>query len=67
MKMKELICDACHKPIEKGQYAYEIQLDNRTIKKSHGYPCCDSFEIKRVPIHFPDWWIRQIPNPADKE
>jgi hypothetical protein len=63
----KLICDACNQPIEKDQFAYEIKLDDGSIKHSHGYPCCYKFEVKRVPIIQPDWWIRQIHNPAEDE
>ncbi len=63
-----IICDACHKPIEKDQFVYEFKLDDGTIKQAHGGKCTDVFamQIKRmVPIVAPDWWIRQVPNPLN--
>ncbi len=62
-----IICDHCGKLIERGQFAYEIQLDDGSIKDSHGGICADRFsdKVKRLPISKPDWWIRQVQNPID--
>jgi hypothetical protein len=64
--MNELNCDSCGFIIEKGQYAYEVKLDDGTLKHSHGGKCLSVFGkmIKRIPIKDPDWWVRDIPNPA---
>lgn len=62
-----IICDACGEAIKKGQYVYELKLDNGHIIEVHGGKCIDKFqpEIKRVPIHKPDWCISQRSNPLD--
>ena len=52
-------CEVCGEPFKKDQYVYEIKLDDGTIIKSHGYPCCDRVQIKRIPLKANDWWIRQ--------
>jgi len=57
--MSKIICEACGEPI-KGQYVYEVKLDDGKIVKSHGGSCLAKWEIKRLPIKPPDWWVREL-------
>jgi hypothetical protein len=52
-------CDMCGYPI-KGQYVYEVKLDDGKIVLSHGGHCLQKWKINRIPIQPPDWWVRQI-------
>lgn len=52
-------CEVCGRKFKKGDYIYEIKLDNEKIILSHGYPCCDRVQIKRLPVENGDWWIRR--------
>jgi len=54
-----IICEACGEPI-RGQYVYEVKLDDGKIVLSHGGSCLDKWSIKRVPVKAPDWWVRLL-------
>ena len=63
-------CEVCNQPI-RGQYLYEVKLDDGQIVVSHGNGCLDKLaeKIKRIPmksdplvtaVEGSDWWVRKI-------
>jgi hypothetical protein len=52
-------CEVCGRSFKEGDYVYEIKLDDGKIILSHGYPCCEKVQIKRIPLKAGDWWIRR--------
>ncbi len=52
------VCFFCKKNFKDDEYVYAIKLDDGTVVLSHGYPCCDKANIRRLPVNPPDWWIK---------